>query len=72
MDNDILKLFEGLTAEQVRELRQRIIPTLQELRREIAKDRELFDYEGETDPAKIREAVKQGKQAKNKQSLEEE
>lgn len=71
MDDDILKLFEGLTAEQVRELRRRIVPTLQELRREITKDGEHFDYEGETDPAKIREAVKQGKQPQNKQSLEE-
>jgi hypothetical protein len=34
-DNDILGLFEGLTPEQAQALRERIVPALQDLRREI-------------------------------------
>jgi hypothetical protein len=39
-NDDILKLFEGLSAEQAKEMRRRIIPTLQALRREIVQERD--------------------------------
>ena len=35
MSDDVLSLFEGLTPTQARELRQRIILALPELRREV-------------------------------------
>lgn len=35
MSDDVLRLFEGLTREQMKEFRRRVVPVLQELRREI-------------------------------------
>ena len=37
MSDDVLKIFEGLTENQVKELRRRIIEILPELRREVTK-----------------------------------
>ena len=40
MSEDILQLFEGLEPNQVKALRERIIPTLEGLRREITNQKE--------------------------------
>lgn len=37
MSDDVLKVFEGLTESQVKELRRRIIQVLPELRREVTE-----------------------------------
>lgn len=34
-ETKVLQLFEGMTADQVKEFRRRVVPVLQELRREI-------------------------------------
>ena len=34
-NSDVLNLFKGLDKEQVQQFKERIVPTLQELRREI-------------------------------------
>lgn len=35
MQGEILRLFEGLTPAQVREFRRRIVPALEQVRREV-------------------------------------
>lgn len=40
MNDDILSLFEGLTPRQAKELRAKIIPTLQELRLKVVQQTE--------------------------------
>jgi hypothetical protein len=49
--SDVLKLFEGLTPDQAKRLRARILPTLSEIRREIiqeaVKAQEAKQAEGE-------------------------
>jgi hypothetical protein len=51
-NTDVLNLFQGLTAPQVREFRSRIIPELRRLRSEILQ----------TVPADLPEAIKQSTQ----------
>lgn len=44
---DVLKVFEGLTREQVRELRRRILETLPELRREVMEGGQKTNKKGD-------------------------
>jgi hypothetical protein len=58
--NEVLKLFEGLTEKQARELRRAIMPTLWELRKVI------LDAESKQDTAETKSHHEQGQ---NKQRL---
>lgn len=61
MSENILDLFIGLTPQQVRTLRERIIPTLQSLRSEILK---------ECGPVQHQAQARAPKQAESNQRLE--
>lgn len=60
MSDDVLKLFEGLDEKQVRLFRKNIMPTLQELRRQILNE------QGENKQS-IEEVIHNGKVSRQNQ-----
>lgn len=60
MSDDVLKLFEGLDEKQVRLFRKNIMPTLQELRRQILNE------QGENKQS-IEEVIHNGKMSRQNQ-----
>lgn len=69
MSENILDLFVGLTPDQVRTLRARIVPTLQELRQKVVTSTnqnegasQAIELESQSAPAHIHDLETQGKQ----------
>ena len=60
MSDDVLKLFEGLDEKQARKFRKNIMPTLQELRRQILNE------QGENKQS-IEEVIHNGKMSRQNQ-----
>ena len=60
MSDDVLKLFEGLDEKQARKFRKNIMPTLQELRRQILNE------QGENKQS-IEEVIHNGKVSRQNQ-----